>query len=96
MCWWFAPADRFERYITEPPLIAIEILFSEDSLRAMQEKAAEYRQFGIEHIWIIDPEPRLAYRYTGTNLEEVRGGELTVPSTPIRVALSETFAELDA
>jgi Uma2 family endonuclease len=87
--------DKFERYVTEPPLIAIEILSPEDTLRAMQEKAAEYRQFGIEHIWIIDPEPRIAYRYADGGLEEVRPGELAVPGTPIRVVLSEMFAELD-
>lgn len=87
--------DKFERYVTHPPLIAIEILSPEDTLRAIQEKAAEYRQFGIEYIWIIDPEPRIAYRYTGSSLEEERSGELTVPGTPIRVALSEMFAELD-
>jgi Uma2 family endonuclease len=87
--------EKFERYITRPPLIAIEILSPEDTLRAMQEKAAEYRLFGVEHIWVIDPEPRIAYRYTSTGLEEVRTGELDVPETPIRVVLSEMFAELD-
>ncbi len=86
---------KFERYVTEPPLIAIEILSPEDRLTAMQEKAAEYRQFGIEYIWIIDPEARVAYRYTGSSLEQVREGELAVPGTPIRVVLSEMFAELD-
>jgi Uma2 family endonuclease len=87
--------ENFERYVTQPPLIAIEILSPEDRLQAMQEKAAEYRGFGIEHIWIVDPMQRMAYRYTGAALEEVRGGELSVPGTPIRVALSEMFAELD-
>jgi Uma2 family endonuclease len=88
-------SDRFERYVTPPPLIAIEILSPENTLRAMQEKAAEYRQFGIEYVWIIDPDPRIAYHYTGSSLEEVNSGELTVPGTPIRVVLSEMFAELD-
>ena len=87
--------EKFERYVTQPPLIAIEILSPEDTLRAMREKAAEYRQFGIEHIWIIDPEPRIAYRYVDDGLEEVHSGALTVPGTPIRVVLSEMFAELD-
>jgi Uma2 family endonuclease len=87
--------ESFDRYITRPPLIAIEILSPEDSLRTMQSKAAEYRRFGVEHIWIIDPEPRIAYRYASAGLEEVRTGELSVPETPIRVALSELFAELD-
>jgi Uma2 family endonuclease len=87
--------ESFERYLTRPPLIAIEILSPEDSLRAMQEKAAQYRRFGIENIWIIDPEPRLAYRYTSAGLEEVHSGELAVPETPIRIELSELFGELD-
>jgi Uma2 family endonuclease len=87
--------EKFERYVTQPPLIAIEILSPEDRLTAMQQKAAEYRQFGIENIWIIDPEPRIAYRYANAALEEVRTGELAVPGTPIRVVLSEMFAELD-
>jgi Uma2 family endonuclease len=87
--------DEFERYITRPPLIAIEILSPEDTLTAMRAKAAEYRQFGVENIWIIDPEPRNAYNYSEIGLEEVRSGELMVPGTPIRVVLSEMFAELD-
>jgi Uma2 family endonuclease len=87
--------DQFERYVTQPPLIAIEILSPEDTLTAMRDKATEYREFGVENIWIIDPEPRIVYRYTGSALEEVRTGELTVPGTLIRVVLSEMFAELD-
>lgn len=87
--------DKFERYVTQPPLIAIEILSPEDSITAMQNKAEEYRIFGVENIWIIDPEARIAYRYTGSALEEVQSGELTVAGTEIRVVLSEMFSELD-
>lgn len=87
--------DKIERFVTSPPLIAIEILSPEDTLHAMREKAAEYRLFGVQNMWIIDPEPRIAYIATEAGLEEVRAGELTVPGTPIRVNLSELFAELD-
>jgi Uma2 family endonuclease len=87
--------DRFTRYITQPPLIAVELLSSEDTLVAMEEKSAEYRLFGVENIWLIDTDPRIAYRYAETRFEEIRTGELTVPGTPIRVGLSEMFAELD-
>lgn len=87
--------EKFDRYLTQPPLIAIEILSPEDTIRAMQAKAAEYRAFGVEHIWIIDPEPRIAYSYTGSGLEEVRADALTVPGTSIKVVLSEMFGELD-
>ena len=87
--------DRFERYVTHPPLIAIEILSPEDTLRGMQEKAAEYRSFGVGNIWVIDPVARVAYRGTENGLEPVTEAELTVPGTPIRVVLSEMFAELE-
>ena len=86
---------KFDRWLTDPPLIAIEILSPEDTLREMRAKAAEYRAFGIEHIWIVDPEPRITYRYADGGLEEVHSGELTVPGTPIRVELCEMFAELN-
>jgi Uma2 family endonuclease len=86
--------DSFARYITRPPLIAVEILSPEDTLRAMQIKSLEYLAFGIEHVWIIDPEKRLAWRATADGLEEA-ATELSVPGTPVRVVLSEMFAELD-
>jgi Uma2 family endonuclease len=84
----------FDRYLTHPPLIAIEILSPEDRLTAIEEKAAQYQAFGIENIWIVDPERHVAYRYTESGLEEERSGELAVKGTPIRVVLSEMFAEL--
>jgi Uma2 family endonuclease len=87
--------EFFERYLTHPPLITIEILSPDDTLHKMQEKAAQYRSFGIGNIWIVDPEPRIAYSYSSTGLEEIQTGELTVPETPIRVVLGEMFAELD-
>lgn len=84
-----------EQVLTHPPLAVIEVLDEEDRFSAMMEKLADFDQFGVENIWIVDPEPRIAYRYTLTGLEEVRDGQLVVPETPIRVVLSEMFAELD-
>ncbi len=87
--------DSFKRYITRPPLIAIEIFSPEDTLKAMQTKAAEYHHFGVENIWVINPETRVTHKYSSAVLEVVQSGELTVTDTPIRVVLSEMFAELD-
>ncbi|MGB6687343.1 MAG: Uma2 family endonuclease [Terracidiphilus sp.] len=87
--------DKFKRYITRPPLISIEILSPEDEMPDVRKKAEEYRLFGVENIWVVDPDARISYRYAETGLEEVLTGELTVPGTPIRVVLSEMFAELD-
>jgi Uma2 family endonuclease len=84
-----------ERIITHPPLIVIEILSPEDRLSRFQDRIDDYLVFGIENIWIIDPERRTAYTATSSGLHPVRTNELTVPETPIRVVLSDLFAELD-
>jgi Uma2 family endonuclease len=84
-----------ERILTRPPLIVIEILSPEDRLSRFQDRIDDYVAFGIENIWVLDPEQRTARIATSTLLHVVESGELTVPGTPIRVELGELFAELD-
>jgi Uma2 family endonuclease len=84
-----------ERILTHPPLIVIEILSAEDRLSRFQDRIDDYLAFGVEHIWILDPERRTAHIATPAGLHLVQTGELMVPGTPIRVVLSELFAELD-
>jgi len=87
-----SPADDI---LTHPPLIAIEILSPENTIRRAAKKVAEYLQFGIEHVWVIDPHARVAYRGAAAGLERVAGGELTVPGSPILVRAAELFEKLD-
>jgi Uma2 family endonuclease len=84
-----------EQIITHPPLIVIEILSPEDRLSRFQDRIEDYLAFGVEHIWIVDPQRRAAYTATASGLLPVRTNELSVPETAIRVVLSELFAELD-
>lgn len=84
-----------EPIIRHPQLIAIEILSPEDRLSRLQEKVDDYLEFGIENIWVIDPETRRVWTADAFGLHLVQSGELTVPKTPIRVVFSELFAELD-
>ena len=84
-----------EQILTHPPLIVIEILSPEDRLGRFQERIDDYLGFGVENIWIVDPETRRAWTADRFGLHLTQTGELTVPDTPIRVVLSELFAELD-
>ena len=84
-----------EDILTQPPLIAIEIMSPEDTMRRATKKALEYRQFGVEHVWVIDPNARVAYRGGAKALELVQNGELTVAGTPIFIRISELFEKLD-
>jgi hypothetical protein len=63
-----------------------------------QKKAGEYLNFGVEHVWVIDPYARVAYRGTTAGLERVPSGELAVPGTPIAVHTSRAVckARLDS
>ncbi|HZB88923.1 MAG TPA: Uma2 family endonuclease [Terracidiphilus sp.] len=84
-----------ESILTHPPLIAIEILSPEDTMRRASFKTGEYLRFGIEHIWVIDPNARVAYRGTDSGLELVPSGELLVPGTPVTVHIADLFNKLD-
>lgn len=85
----------WEKIITHPPLIAIEILSPEDTIRAAEKKSAEYLRFGVEHVWVIDPYARVAYCGASGGLERVPNGDLAVPGTAIVVRTGELFEKLD-
>jgi Uma2 family endonuclease len=89
-----ADAPR-EPMITHPPLIVIEILSPEDRLSRFQDRIGDYLEFGIENVWIIDPERRSAWTASSAGLRLVRDGELSVEGTPIQVMLQGGFAEMD-
>ncbi len=84
-----------EPILTHPPLLAIEVQSPDQSLRYTEAKAQEYLAFGIEHVWVVEPYARVAYRGSTNGLELVRNGELSIPGTPIRIVPDELFAELD-
>lgn len=85
----------WERILTHPPLIVIEIMSPEDTIRRAAAKALDYLQFGVEHVWVIDPSARVAYQGTSSGLELVRTGELTVPDSAILVRIADLFEKLD-
>jgi Uma2 family endonuclease len=87
--------DPTDRIVAHPPLIAIEIMSPEDSKRRTAKKAAEYLAFGVEHVWVIDPRARAAYRGGSKGLERLSGDEFSVPGTPIVIRISELFEKLD-
>jgi len=86
------PKDRVIRFA---PLLCIEVLSSDDTMRDMHERAADYRGLGVEHIWAIDPWKRLGYTLSEETFVQPSDGVLRVPETPIAVSLAEVFAELD-
>jgi len=85
-----------EPVLRHPPLLVIEILSPRDTLKAMATRCKDYLRFGIEKIWIVDPEMQRAWYLTAQGPVLAENQELSIAGTPIRVSLNEVFAELDA
>jgi Uma2 family endonuclease len=80
---------------TRPPIVCIEILSRDDSLRGMQKRVDDYLNFGVPNIWILDPSQLLAYVCSHKGFQQPEAGVLEVPSSPIRIPLEDLFADLD-
>ena len=81
-----------EQVITRPPLACIEILSPEDTHRHMEERISDYRQLGVQNIWVIDPALRRGYNCTPAGWLDVT--EFRVADTPIGVSLPGIFAKI--
>ena len=80
--------------LTDPPLLVIEILSPEDSYSDTQERAQDYRQMGVETIWIVDPRTRTGRMCSGAYW--IEASRLEVKGTPLFVDLPEIFSQLTA
>jgi len=76
-------AATSERVRVTAPLIAIEILSPEDRLPRVLVRLEDFRKMGIQNIWLLDPEERIAFTYTSSGLRQVEASRIEVPETPI-------------
>lgn len=84
-----------EPVIKVPPLVCIEILSKDDTLRTMRERVKDYLDLGTEHVWILDPATREAFVCSRTGLNIPATGELSVAGTQLFMPLGEIFSALD-
>lgn len=82
-----------EQIITHPPMICIEVLSPEDTVRRTLERVADYRAMGVGNIWILDPAKRQGWecRPEGLILRE----RFAVADSPVYLDLPELFADVD-
>jgi Uma2 family endonuclease len=88
-------AAMVERVRVTAPLIAIEILSPEDRLPRVLVRLEDLRLMGVENLWLLDPEDRVAFTYTAAGLKQVKETRIEVAGTPIYLDLVEVFAALD-
>lgn len=88
-------SQTVEPVFTKPPLICIEVLSKDDTLRSMQQRIDDYLAFGVPNVWILDPVARRAYVCTREGFLEPDGNMLRASGSDIQILLTELFSELD-
>jgi Uma2 family endonuclease len=78
-----------EPILRQPPLICIEVLSREDTIRDMQERIDDYLAFGVRYVWVIDPKTRRAFAYTAEGIEEIKNGVLRTQNPDIEIPLAD-------
>jgi Uma2 family endonuclease len=77
----FAGSEPDEDVPSRPPLVVVEIISPDDRFSGVLEKLAEYRQWGVQHIWIVDPHRRTLATYDAGAL--LPASTLTLPGYPL-------------
>jgi Uma2 family endonuclease len=84
-----------EQILTRPPLICIEVLSKDDTLRSMQDRVDDDVAFGVPNIWVLNPVKRRAHVCSFRDFREPENGILEVANSPIGISLADLFADLD-
>jgi Uma2 family endonuclease len=74
---------------TEPPSVAIEILSPDDRHSEVMQKFEEYKDWGVQHIWLVDPHRRRLQVYNSGTPSEV--SVLEIPEYDVRFTLADIF-----
>jgi Uma2 family endonuclease len=86
------PIDRIPK---RPPFLAVEVLSHEDRPTRIQPKIQEYLRFGIEWVWIIDPDERRALIYSPADPGGTLTEELRTEDPRILISLADVLSVLD-
>jgi len=78
--------------LVDPPLLIIEVLSPDDTYSDTQERAQDYRELGVETVWIVDPKTRTGRMCSGTDW--VESSRLVVSGTGLYVNLADIFCRL--
>jgi Uma2 family endonuclease len=80
-----------ERVFSRPPHLCVEILSSEDRVSRVVRRLNDYLTMGVQNIWVIDPEERACFTYSGDGL---RPAGMLLRTDLIEVPMDKLFERL--
>ena len=72
---------------TQPPVVAIEIVSEDDRYSDILRKLREYHEWGVPHVWLIDPRSEQLAVYGPKGFAQVEA--LRLPEFNFSVTLKE-------
>ena len=79
----------------EPPFLCIEILSKDDRYSAIRRKIADYQDFGVKYVWIIDTGTRKGDIYGPNAVREAKDGMLSTSDPDISVSIPELYRSFE-
>ena len=79
------------RIITSPPFLVVEVLSPDDRVEDIEEKIADYLEFGVKYVWVVSPRTRRGRVHTSEGSHEAKGGVLRTHDPEIELPLLEMF-----
>lgn len=74
--------DIEEPYPTKAVDVVVEVLSEDDAMTYVLEKCQAFQDWGFEYVYVVNPQTRQLFRWTGTALE-VSNALTSVPATRI-------------
>jgi Uma2 family endonuclease len=93
-----ASREKIEQpYPTKPFELCIEIRSPQDSLKKIFQKGSYYLSWGVQKVWIIDPEARTAWMMTSEHPEGIwiHPDRSLIADEGVVLPLPELFTEVD-
>ncbi len=87
----FLGGEPAEDVPSTPPYLAIEIVSREDRYSAINEKLAEYLNWGVIHVWLVDPWKQRLHVFSEEGLTAVRAFDL--PELGVQLTLAGIFSD---
>lgn len=90
------PADRLpQRYVSEAPLLCLEVLSPEDRFGAIRSRCEDYLRMGVPAVWIVDPERRtVSVVQKGGSTREYETGNVPVGELGFELTVDALFGSL--
>jgi Uma2 family endonuclease len=82
-----------QQILTQPPFLCVEVLSPEDSLSSIKDRIEDYLAFGVENIWIVDPQTKRLYWADAYGTHEAPDSVLETRNPSVRVDFNEIWPE---